>query len=543
MLKLRKNHMKQVSFVLVLTLLLTAGILPAPKVFAAAIGVTDNGSYVVVNTGAGLIYTINKANGDMTSCKMNGTELTGTKPSHINSGLGTATVTWGKSPSGATVLITVSTDTLTHYYVSRAGQNIIYMATYISAEPSIGCLRYIFRGKGSVLTNVPVESNIRGASGLEGGPDVFAFSNGKTASKYYGNDQAKDMTIKGCTGNGVGVFMAYGSRETCIGGPFFRDIQFQSGTDTEIYNVMNHAEGQTEEFRMGLYGPYAYVFTDGSTPEIPDFSWMSGLNLKGWVSSRGAFAIVGLSGMDSNYKYTYGFANSTAQYWADASSSGFAKCTNMKPGTYTMTVYKGELSVYTEQVTITANQTTMLHTRTISNDPANTSAIWRIGKWDGTPLEFLNGSNISIMHPSDVRNASWGPVTYTVGSSSTGQFPAVQFRGANSPTTIKFSMNSSQAAAAHTLNIGITTAYNNGRPSVTINGHTLSLKSASSQPKSRTLTVGTYRGNNAVFSWSVPASYFVNGTNTITITPISGNSDLGTYLSASYAYDCVELAN
>ena len=538
-----KGRQSLVSLFLALTLIVSTLFVAVPTIHAGAVGVTDSGSYLTINTGAGLIYTINKANGDMTSCKLNGTELTGTKPSHINSGLGSANVTYSKSPSGSTVVITVSTDTLTHYYASRYGENIIYMATYITEQPAIGCLRYIFRGNGKVLTNVPTESNIVGATGLEGGPDVFSFSNGKTASKYYGNDQAKDLTIRGCTGNGVGVFVAYGSRETSVGGPFYRDIQFQSGTDTEIYNVMNHAIGATEDYRMGLYGPYAYVFTNGSTPSIPDMSWMSALNLKGWVSSRGTVAIVGLSGMDSNYTYTYGFANSTAQYWATANSTGFAKCTGMKPGTYTMTVYKGELSVHTATVTVTANQTTILNTQKISNDPSSNSAIFRIGNWDGTPLEFLNGKNISIMHPSDVRNSSWGPVTYNVSSNTASQFPAAQFRAANSPTTITFNLSSSQASAAHTLNIGITTAYNNGRPSVTVNGHALAVKSASSQPKSRSLTVGTYRGNNTTFSWSIPASYLNAGSNTITITPISGNTDLSTYLSASYAYDCVELLN
>lgn len=540
---MKKKRAKQnLGSLLLSFILIVSGLfIGVPIINAKAVGITDNGSYFTVDTGAGLIYKINKANGDMTSCKLNGTELTGTKPSHINSGLGNANVTYSKSPSGSTVVITVSTDTLTHYYVSRYGENIIYMATYITEQPAIGCLRYIFRGNGKVLTNVPVESNIVGAAGLEGGPDVFSFSNGKTASKYYGNDQAKDLTIRGCTGNGVGVFVAYGNRETSVGGPFFRDIQFQSGTDTEIYNVMNHAIGATEDYRMGLYGPYAYVFTNGSTPGIPDMSWMSALNLRGWVSARGTVAIVGLSGMNSNYQYTYGFANAAAQYWATANSKGFAKCTGMKPGTYTMTVYKGELSVHTATVTVKANETTILNTQTITGDPSAQSAIFRIGDWDGTPLEFKNGNKLSLMHPSDVRNGSWGPVTYNVSDNRAGQFPAAQFRAANSPTTVTFNLSSAQASAAHTLNIGITTAYNNGRPSVSINGHVLAVKSASSQPKSRSLTVGTYRGNNTTFSWSIPASYLNAGSNTITITPISGNTDLSTYLSASYAYDCVEL--
>ncbi|WP_458462715.1 rhamnogalacturonan lyase B N-terminal domain-containing protein [Paenibacillus sp.] len=534
---------KAFGLFLMVVMIAPAAVYPASTGHAATINVTDNGSRIEVNTGSGLVYVVNKTNGDIISAKMNGTELNSNRGSHIGSGLGSsANVTWNTSPSGSTVLITVSTSTLTHYYASRGGENIIYMATHITAQPSIGELRYIFRGKGSVLTGVPANSNNRGNTGAIESQDVFGFANGQSASKYYGNDQAKDLSVRGVTGNGVGVFMAYGNREKSSGGPFFRDIQFQSGTETEVYNYMNSGHAQTENWRLGLHGPYALIFTTGGTPSVPDFSWMSGLNLQGWVSSRGNVVLNGLSGMDTGYAYTIGFANSNAQYWVGTSSSGAAAKYSMIPGTYTMTAYKGELAVYTETVTVTAGQTTTLNTRTINNDPSKASNIWRIGNWDGTPRELLNGQTIPIRHPSDSRNPSWGPVTYATGS-ATNRFPAIQFRGQNSPTTITFNLNASQAASSHTLNIGITAAYNNGRPSVTVNGHALTNPAASSQPKSRSFTIGTYRGNNTTFSWNVPASYFVNGSNTITITPISGSSDLGNWLSAGWVYDCVELLN
>lgn len=539
----RRLVKKGFSSFLLLVMMAAAVLYPTSTGHAATINVTDNGSRIEVNTGAGLVYTVNKTNGDIISAKMNGTELNGSsKGSHIGSGLGSANVTWNTSPSGSTVLITVSTSTLTHYYASRGGENIIYMATYVTAEPSVGELRYIFRGNGSVLTGVPANSNNRNNTGAIESEDVFGYANGQSTSKYYGNDQAKELTIRGVTGNGVGVFMAYGDREKSSGGPFFRDIQFQSGGDTEVYNYMNSGHAQTENWRMGLHGPYALIFTTGATPSVPDFSWMSSLNLTGWVSSRGNVVLNGLSGMDTGYAYTIGFANSNAQYWVNASSSGAATKYSMIPGTYTMTVYKGELAVYTESVNVTGGSTTTLNTRTINNDPSKASSIWRIGNWDGTPSEFLNGQTIPIRHPSDSRNPSWGPVSYATGS-ATNKFPAIQFRGQNSPTTVTFSLNSSQAASSHVLNIGITAAYNNGRPSVTINGQTLTNPAASSQPNSRSFTIGTYRGNNTIFSWNIPASYFVNGSNTVTITPISGSSDLGNWLSAGWVYDCVELLN
>lgn len=510
------------------------------NVSAAAIGVVDNGSTIVVTTGAGLVYTVNKSGGDITSCKINGTEVhSSSKGSHINSGMG-ATVTWATFSSESTVVITCTTSTFTHYYISRYGDNTIYMATYTTSDYAGAELRYIFYGNSDVLTNCPLNSDCRNASGTAESSDVYAYSDGTTRSKYYGNDQAGKLSVRGCTGTDVGVFIAYGSRETSSGGPFFRDIQFQT---TEIYNYMNSGHNQTEAFRTGLHGPYAYIFTTGSTPSIPDFSFISDLGLLGYVpaSDRGRVVLNGLNGRDSNYQYTIGYANSTAQYWVgyNTTSSSETVCYGMKPGTYTMTVYKGELAVYTESVTVYAGAATTLNTRTITNDPSSTSTIWRIGDWDGTPLEFLNGSNISLMHPSDVRNSSWGPTTFAVGSAAS-LFPAVQFRGANTPTTITFVLTAAQAAAAHTLKIGITGAYNNGRPCVAINGTYLTSPGISSQPASRSFTIGTYRGNNTTFTWSVPAANLVTGNNTITIGPISGSSDLGAWLSASFAYDCVE---
>lgn len=93
------------------------------------------------------------------------------------------------------------------------------------------------------------------------------------------------------------------------------------------------------------------------------------------------------------------------------------------------------------------------------------------------------------------------------------------------------------------LKIGITTAYNGGRPKVSINDIALKNPSASFQPNSRDVTIGTYRGNNVTYSYYIPASHFVAGTNTIGITAISGSPDLSPWLSAGFAYDVVELGD
>jgi len=144
------------------------------------------------------------------------------------------------------------------------------------------------------------------------------------------------------------------------------------------------------------------------------------------------------------------------------------------------------------------------------------------------------------MHPSDVRITSWNPGTYVIGSSSpaTG-FPCYQWKSVQGSQNVQFSLTSAQVAA-HTIRVGITCAFSGARPKITVNSWTSSNPAASTQPTSRTLTVGTYRGNNTTYSFSVPASAFVAGTNTLSIVPISGSSGT-TYLSPGYSVDCVDM--
>ena len=217
----------------------------------------------------------------------------------------------------------------------------------------------------------------------------------------------------------------------------------------------------------------------------------------------------------------------------------------MKTGTYTVTLYKGELGVASSSVTVSAGVTNTLN---LTSTETNPLYVFRIGQWDGTPNGFLNSTNVFTfskpnnitMHPQDVRNASWGPVTFTAGTDPDSKFPAIQFRGTNSPTTILFNLTSAQISNM-TLRIGATCAYNSGRPDIHINGVDRSYPIASSQPSSRSFTIGTYRGNNVLWTWNIPSSTLVVGQNTLTISPVSGSSDLSPWLSAGWAYDAVEL--
>jgi rhamnogalacturonan endolyase len=504
-----------------------------------------------VTTGAGLVYSVTTNNASISSILWNGTQLNdASKQSQIASGVaGTATSTL--LSSGTISLITVDCGTLVQYFATRQRENTIYMATYVTTEPSVGELRWITRLKGNVLTGVPPQSNNTGSTGNVESTDVFGYADGHTTSKYYGNQQAKDLGVRGVTGTGVGVFMSYGNRESSSGGPFFRDIQNQSSTaaDSELYNYMNSGHNQTEAVRTGvLYGPYALSFTTGCTPGIPDFSWMSSLNLQGYVaaSGRGTVAGSGVTGRDSTHAYMVGFDNATAQYWAPIDSgTGAFQSPPMKPGTYTMSIYKGELVVYSGAATVTAGGSTNVGTIAINADPSAAATVWRIGDWDGTPLEFNNGANLANMHPSDGRMNPWNMGTFVVGTSPTGNFPSVQFRGdgttVDTPTTIQFNLTAAQVTA-HTVRIGITSAYGGGRPTINVNNkYTSPAPAASTQPDSRSVTIGTYRGNTMTYTYAVPASAFVAGTNTMTVNVASGSSDLSPWLSANWGYDAVDM--
>ena len=518
-----------------------------------------------MDTGAGLVFQVATNSGDITSIIYNGAQYQATdKNSQIASGLGTPTTVTATNLSNQYIKITCTTgpgnsvvSSLTHYLIVTNGLNTIFMATFATAEPVVGELRWITRLQSSKLTFGPVPSDTRGSSGNIESTDIFGMPDGTTRSKYYGDtathgkDRAMDLTYCGATGTAVGVWMVFDNpRESDAGGPFFRDIENQDGGDQEVYNYMNSGHNQTESYRTGvLYGPYALVFNNGSPPSYPiNYSWVetSSLNLTGFVARASRGVVTGsVSGIPAGFQAVVGFANTTAQYWAVVASNGTYTTPLMKTGAYTAILYKGELGVATNSVIVSAGTTNTLNLTSTESTP---SYVFKIGEWDGTPNGFLNATNIVAMvepnfitmHPQDVRMTPWaGPTTYVVESNSPSSFPSIQMRLTNSPTTIQFNLVASQITNM-TLRIGITCAYNNGRPQVAIRNYTNG-PSASSQPSSRSFTIGTYRGNNALFTYNIPSNNFVVGQNTLTITPISGSSDLSPWLSAGWVYDAVEL--
>lgn len=361
-------------------------LVPATAEAAPAFGLTNSGGYYTVSTGAGLVFKIKQSGGDLTSLNYNGVELqpTGTNGSHVESGLGsTAKVT--ATQSGNYVVVTESvtnwygSGTLVHYFVAVNGRNDIYLATYVDSAGG-GELRWIQYLNRSVLSGINTPSDVKGGTVIES--QDIDLVDGQTRSKYYSNRRALELTPRGVTGSGIGVYMAYGTRESSSGGPFFRDIE-QQGTSAsiELYNYLYSGHNQTEPQRLGvLYGPYALMVAGTSTPSTPDMSFLSTLGLRGYVATSARGYVVGKAiGVASGKQAVVGFANTQAQYWALPNTDGNFSSPAMKPGSYTQTLYQGELAVATRQVTVTAGATTT--GQNITSAWSTPSALFRIGDW------------------------------------------------------------------------------------------------------------------------------------------------------------------
>jgi rhamnogalacturonan endolyase len=526
----------------------------------SSFGLTQDANFYTIDTGAGLVFKVRRLDngvstqsaGDIASMVYNGLEYQDqARGTQVNSGFdylysGISAVDVSAVTVGTDVVkVTVKAGNLTHYYIARRGEAKIYMGTYFTSEPdTLNLARFIVRVPIARLPNGPAPSDLRGNTGAIEASDVFGMPNGETRSKHYSNMRLKDWQYIGATGTNVGLWIVRDNNEGNSGGPFYRSLLNQgTSTDQEITYIINYGEGQTEPLRTKILNTYTMVFNDGTAPGAVDTSWLGTLGLTGWVApeARGAVSGAAITGRDPRFAYTVGFSNATAQYWAAADTTdGHFASTGMIPGTYTMKVYKNELAVETRTVTVNAGASTDAGTIAVTGDPGAATALWRIGDWDGSPAEFINGGKVTTMHPSDVRMASWTPGDYVVGTSTPAtSFPAYQWKDVNGALTVRFNLRQSQIVPLR-LRVGITTAFAGGRPKAQVNGWVSANPSPSTQPSSRTLTVGTYRGNNTMYTFDIPASELVVGQNVLTLTAISGTA--GTrFLSPGYSYDAIDL--
>ncbi|KAI1642378.1 polysaccharide lyase family 4 protein [Daldinia loculata] len=508
----------------------------------AAFGLTTTSNIYKVDTNGGLVFEVDRANGDITSLVFNGVEYQGKgKASAINSGLGTSQLS-AETISNKYIKITVKANSLpvTQYYIAKPDDPTIYMATYITGEVSPGELRWLGRLRQENLpTGVHGDvGNTIGCTAFEG-KDTFRCPNQETRCKMYTSDRFIDDQIHGVSGSNAAVWMimpgvAY---ETSSGGPFMRDINSQTGSsDQELYWYMNSGHVRTEPWRFGLMGPYAMKFTNKADKPSPslDTSFFSTLDIQGYVPDNQRGSVSGTaSGVPKDFEAVVHWYNDKAQYWTKAANGAF-ESPLMKPGTYTMKLYKGEYEVAKDTVTVTAGSDTA---KNIASAEPNTSVVWRIGNFDGQPLELKNGDKIERMHPSDARMGSWGG-TYTVGQSSGRDFPMALFSKTGGNVKVNFNLAANQVRDL-TLRVGTTLSFKGGRPSVAIGSWTGKDPGAPKLIDSRGVTRGAYRGYGEVYTWTVPASALKTGQNTLTL-GVYGSGDAD-FLSANYILDAIEL--
>jgi rhamnogalacturonan endolyase len=541
--------------------LATAILVVCPVADALSFGYANStdASKWIINSGAGLKITMVRASCDIVSIQYKDQELQyNAKATHINSGLGRVTSTLqeldGEGEDQQTIQITCEQTGLTQYYFFRANENALYMGTYHSCDLKLPELRFLARlSRSTVSTGVPA-STLDGTVGAIEAHDIYATVDNTTRSKFYSGVPFIEDQIHGVSGPKAGVYfvmspMAY---ETSIGGPFYRDINNQCTTANELTFYMNSDHTRTEDYRFGFHGPYALVFTDGPAPistEAVDFGFYQDLDLKGFVTDTGRGRIQGVisdpqNGL-GNDTIVVGFKNAMAQYWTQLPPGELAYTSPlMKPGNYTITVYKKQLAVATAsaEIRVAASRSRDIQDITVQFQP-NPDALWTIGEWDGTPSGFLNANKIHEMHPSDDRMAPLLPINFTIGQDDAASFPLALFRGFNDPLTIIFNLTDTQALDVHTLRIGVTLAQNNGRTTVTVNDQWSGPAMATAAVKTRGITRGTTTGNYIVYEYTIPSSAFVTGDNKIVLGVTSGNTDPPEpFLHASVVFDALEFA-
>ncbi|MEA5122873.1 rhamnogalacturonan lyase B N-terminal domain-containing protein [Xanthomonas floridensis] len=506
----------------------------------AAFGFTRSSDRIVVDTGAELVFSVNVNNGDIVSMRYRNNELqtTESKGSHIASGLGSASVE--ARVVGGAIVVSAKAGDLIQYYIARKGRSAIYMATYAPTLLPVGELRFIARLSVGKLPTAQQEPDSNVGTVIEG-EDVFLLPDGRTSSKFYSARRMLDDQEHGVSGSDVAVFMLMGNREHSSGGPFFKDIATQKTRVThELYNYMYSDHTQTEAFRGGLHGVYGLLFTDGGAPSSAQRSTDfidATLGLSGYLASSGRGGVSGrVSGVLAGQPAVIGLRNAQAQYWATANGSGNYQIAGVRPGRYRMTLYQHELEVAQRDVEVFANATAQaaLQATALPGTPT-----WQIGVADGTPGGFRHADLLPRAHPSDTR-MRWTPLTYTVGSSNVGSFPAVQWRGINTPTRIDFTL-AANAVRAYRLRIFVPLAQAGARPQVSVNARWNGpVPAAPTQPKTRGITRGTTRGNNTLYEVDIPAAALQTGTNRIEIGIASGSPDNG-YLSPALVFDSIQL--
>lgn len=149
----------------------------------------------------------------------------------------------------------------------------------------------------------------------------------------------------------------------------------------------------------------------------------------------------------------------------------------------------------------------------------------------------------TYMHPSDKRLANWDAGTFVVGTTTVSGFPGYLWKDVNNDHLVNFRLTDAQLAKGAKIRLGVTEGQAGGRPAIAVNTWSAPLQSDKGQGDTRSLTVGTYRGNNWIYEFNVPASAWIKSSReyqTLKISVISGKAATG-YLSPGISVDAIDL--
>jgi rhamnogalacturonan endolyase len=151
----------------------------------------------------------------------------------------------------------------------------------------------------------------------------------------------------------------------------------------------------------------------------------------------------------------------------------------------------------------------------------------------------------TYMHPSDSRLLSWKPTNFIIGTTATSEFSGYMWKDINNDYLVYFRLSSSQIAQSFKIRVGVTEGMAGGRPTIAVNGWTAALQGDKGQADTWSLTVGTYRGNNYIYEFTVPASAWLQSARDwqiIKVSVIIGKVVTG-YLILGVSFDALDMVN
>lgn len=397
---------------------------------------------------------------------------------------------------------------------------------------------------------------------------------GEYECKYSYSADLGDLNVWGwsSTSKRIGIWMTVPSHEYYNGGPMKRELT--AHMNPVLLNMLNgthYSQGTQlimeagKEFRK-TYGPY-FVYANSyqergvdSTEQVADalwrdaqaqaaaersawpYAWFKSANYvpasgRGTVSgtlavtdsgnpaATAAGAWIGLAPDDGGTDFQ--FQGRTYQFWVKTDADGRFTIPNVLPGTYHLHAFgAGNIGAFRQaDVTVKAGDAQELGTLQWT-PPRVANTLWEIGVPTRNSVEFRNGAfNYSqwATYAQSLADSASG-YTYTVGKSDwRTEWNYAQFGPA--PWKIDFSLAWKPATdATASLYIGFASAATTLM--VSVNGTRIVNNSA------QYLDHAPIRlGNHGPFAerrLAIPASLLKQGTNTVTLTQIGGNSATGT---------------